>query len=425
MGVSRNPKGMGNFIQNANGTVTYRKSVGYQENGKRKVLCVTAENKTVALKKMREKEKEWEAYKRDSTLESKDTVASLCSKHLAYQVEMGDLKPKSVDRREVTISKHIEPYPLGSMQIKAVKIRDVEEHIKLLSDKNLSGSSIIKVVDVLNAAYKWACLRGEMTTNPVELVKPTLVKRIQKLNEKTVDDVEVEILTEEEQKIFLKEALRKNQDGNYANAGALYIVFLLFTGMRVGELLALKWSDVDMDSREISISKSRSMARNRKDEGAKYVMVEGTTKNSKARRIEISEAALAILKEIERMSQDVSAEQYICLTRTGRPNTTSNLENRNHVIMKKAGLPHKGGLHILRRTFATNCYRDGGRMKDVAAYIGDLTSTAEKYYVAARNRVNADGNTEVVVNLPVSEKKSTEVRKVESKYQRGMVICRW
>lgn len=257
------------------------------------------------------------------------------------------------------------------------------------------------------------------------LVKPTLVKRIQKLNEKPSDDVDVEILTEKEQEIFLKEALRKNQDGSYANAGALYIVFLLFTGLRVGELLALKWSDVDMEGGEINISKSRSMARNREDEGAKFVMVEGTTKNSKARRIEISEEALAILKEIERTSQDVRADQYICLTRAGRPNTTSNLENRNHVIMKKAGLPHKGGLHILRRTFAMNCYRNGGRMKDVAAYIGDLTSTAEKYYVAARNRVDVDGNTEVVVNLPVAEKKPTETKKPENRNYRGTVICRW
>ena len=83
-------------------------------------------------------------------------------KHLNYQIEMGDLKPKSIDRREVTITKHIEPYPIGYMQISALRIKDVEEHIKILTDKELITSSITKVVDVLNAAYKLACLRGEL-----------------------------------------------------------------------------------------------------------------------------------------------------------------------------------------------------------------------------------------------------------------------
>lgn len=198
----------------------------------------------------------------------------------------------------------------------------------------------------------------------------------------------------------MKEAFRKSASGKYVNEGALYIIFLLFTGMRTGEFLALKWADVDLKNGYVNIGKSRSMARNREEEGPKYIMVEGTTKNSKARKIKISDEALAVLMEIKSLVGKVSDEQYICLTRTGRPNTTSNLENRNCTIMKRAGLNHKGGLHILRRTFATNCYRDGGRTKQIAAYIGDLASTAEKYYIAARSKVNIDGVDETVIMLP-------------------------
>jgi len=394
----RRPKGMGNFTKNTNGTITYRKSVGYQDNGKRKVLCVTASSKEAAIKKMREREKEWQ--EQQNGIGTTDTVTTLCQKHLDYQVEMGDLKPKSQDRREVTISSHIEPYPLGMLQAQAVTVNDIEEHIKLLGKKELSASSIVKVVDVLNAAYKWARLQGRLDINPIEIVKPTLVKRIQKKNEKMATDVDVEFLMPAEQALFVKEALRKTDSGKYANEGALYVLFLLYTGMRVGELLALTWADVDLENGYVDIGKSRSMARNREKEGPRYIMVEGTTKNSKARKIKLFTDALTILKEIKELAGEVKPDQYICLTRTGRPNTTTNLESRNRRIMERAGLKHKGGLHILRRTFSTNQYRKGVRTKDIAAYIGDLTSTTEKYYIAVRDKINIGGREEAVVILP-------------------------
>lgn len=395
---TRNTKGMGNFTKNENGTVTYRKSVGYQDNGKRKVLCVTAGSREAAIKKMREREKEWQEQKNDIGIS--DTVAVLCQKHLEYQEGMGDLKPKSRDRREVTIFNHIEPYPLGKLQAQTVTVNDVEEHIKLLSQRDLSVSSITKVIDVLNAAYKWGRLQGRLTTNPIEIVKPTLVKRIQKRNEKVATDVDVEFLMPTEQEQFVKEALRKTASGKYANEGNLYVLFLLYTGMRCGELLALTWDDVDLENGFVDIGKSRSMARNREKDGPRYIMIEGTTKNSKARKIKLSADALKVIKEIKELAGEVIPEQYICLTRTGRPNTTTNLECRNRRIMERAGLKYKGGLHILRRTFSTNQYRKGVRTKDIAAYIGDLASTTEKYYIAVRDKILIDGREEAVVILP-------------------------
>ena len=416
MGTVRNPKGMGNFTINDKGKVVYRKSVGYQDSGKRKVLCVTANSKSDAIKKMRKKEKEWEEFRKGNSTSTADTVAELCLKHLNYQIEMGDLKPKSIDRREVTITKHIEPYPIGYMQIDAVRIKDIEEHIKILTDKKLSASSITKVVDVLNAAYKWTCLRGELMNNPVAPIKPTLTKRIQKLEEKTAENADVEVLSEQEREIFLKEALRKDATGEYVNVGALYVVFLLYTGLRAGEFLALRYRDIDFANGFITIEKSRSMARNRTDTGAKYIMVEGDTKNNKARKIQLSAEALAILKEIKNKAKDTSPDQFVCVTKTGRPNTTSNLEKRNEKIMVRAGLPYKGGLHILRRTFATDLYRNSSD-KDtllIAEYIGDLASTTEKYYIAARSKVKIDGVDKTVVMLPTNQKSKKDNEEVSN-----------
>lgn len=65
----------------------------------------------------------------------------------------------------------------------------------------------------------------------------------------------------------------------------------------------------------------------------------------------------------------------------------TNLEHRMKVIMKNAGLQNiKGGLHIFRKTFATQMYERGARVEEIAAYIGNLESTTRKYYIAIRKR---------------------------------------
>ncbi len=82
----------------------------------------------------------------------------------------------------------------------------------------------------------------------------------------------------------------------------------------------------------------------------------------------------------------------IAKTRTGKPNTATNLEHRMATIFRNAGLSDlKGGLHIFRRTFAAGMYENGARVKEIAAYIGDLESTTERYYSAVRKKIVEGG----------------------------------
>ena len=413
MEKKRNAKGEGSFTVNADGTVTHRKSVGYKANGYRKILTVTAANKTACIREMKKREQQWEKQKNAERIMGGTTVAELCHMHLKYQVEQKELRPKSIDRRECTIDKHIDGYMLGRMQVQSVKVADVDNHItELIREDKLSASSIEKVVDVLNAAYKWALVRGELEKNPVAPIKPTLVKRLQKMRQKTADDADVDVLSEEEEAMFCKEALSVDaKTGKYRYFAGLYGMLLLHTGMRCGEMLALRWKDVDFEQGFLTIEKSRSVAKDRDGEGkTKYKIVEGTTKNSKARKIELKSEAIEILKEIKRQSPNgCQPEDLIVKTRTGNPNTATNLEHRMVTIFKNAGLSElSGGLHIFRRTFATRMYEDGRRVKEIAAYIGDLESTTERYYIAVRKKVKDGDKVSQVVMLPGTGKDKEE-----------------
>ena len=407
MEKQRNAKGEGSFKTNPDGTVTHRKTVGYKANGYRKILTVTANNKAACIKEMKKREAAWEKEKASEQITAGTTLYELCQKHLRYQVEQDELKPKSIDRRECTIENHIGVYPLGRMQLQNVKVADIDDHVsRLIQERTLSASSIEKVVDVLNAAYKWALMRGEVEFNPVLPIKPTLVKRIQKLVQKSANDADVDVLSEEEEACFEKEARKINErTGGPQYESGLFGLLLLHTGMRCGEMLALRWSDVDWEKGILTIEKSRSVARNRNpDAGKKYIIVEGSTKNSKARKIKLKQEAVDILTQLRERTDD-GPEELIVKTRTGKANTATNLEHRMATIFKNAGLPDlSGGLHIFRRTFATRMYENGARVKEIAAYIGDLESTTERYYIAVRKKITEGGETQQVVMLPVRTK---------------------
>lgn len=243
-----------------------------------------------------------------------------------------------------------------------------------------------------------------MEENPVDAVKESLTKKLRKLADKEAEDADVMVLSKEEENAFIQEAITlcNNKKRKYISGD--FLLLLLFTGMRCGEMISLRWGDYDWELNTLKIDTSASMEKNRNkksEEDNNYIMVEGTTKNQKARVIELSDDAKNILRRIYLNSKWRGEDNFITPTKTGAMYTTSNLENRLKVIMKNAGLSEiKGGCHILRKTFATNKYEEGWRVEEIAAYIGDLESTTRKYYIAIRKKVVEGGKVKQIVKIP-------------------------
>ncbi len=403
----RGARGNGTFIERKDGSFIYRKSQGLNPNGKRKYISVVGETKAVCVKRMKEKEETLKRQRKMISLSGIDTVEELCQRHLEYQVQNKELKPKSIDRREDTIRNQIGKYPLGQMQIQAVTPADIDNHINTLIATDLSVSTIKKSLDVLNAAYEWAVVRAELGFNPVLQIKRSIQKRLSKLGAKSASDADVIVLSREEEQMFLQEALRTNDNnGKYKYAGGLYGALLLHTGMRTGEMISLRWKDYDAKNGLLTINKSTSMTRNRNsendDNSKKYIAVQGTTKNQKARVIKLSEEAVMDLKRISEVNPG-KKDELICRTKTGKQYTATMLEHCMGTIYKHIPFITKvSGLHIFRRTFATRMYEAGADTKEIAAYIGDLESTTMQYYIAARKKMVVGNEIRQVVPLPGS-----------------------
>lgn len=76
-------------------------------------------------------------------------------------------------------------------------------------------------------------------------MKKTLKKRISKLKDNSAVEADVQVLSKEEIARLEKTAYKKSGDGKYMYPSGLYVLLLLYTGARCGEILSAKWSDYD------------------------------------------------------------------------------------------------------------------------------------------------------------------------------------
>jgi integrase len=165
---------------------------------------------------------------------------------------------------------------------------------------------------------------------------------------------------------------------------ALYIV-ALHTGLRQGELLGLKWTDIDLDSKTPRLAVRRAL---KVVEGG---LDFGPPKNRASRRsVPLNRIALAALRSHRlRQSEERlrtpgwSDRNLVFPNRAGEPSEHNNLYRREYLpLLKNAGLKDEGfNFHALRHTFASALLANGEHPKKVQALLGhsSITQTMDTY----------------------------------------------
>lgn len=144
----------------------------------------------------------------------------------------------------------------------------------------------------------------------------------------------------------------------------------IYTGMRIGEVCALKWEDIDLSERCISVNKTLQRAYFKNMDGSGYSkVIIAAPKSKKSRRvIPIGEMLYELLQEMKR--------EKSCYLITG---TTRYMEPRAYrtcfkKFMRENGLPDVR-FHTLRHTFATRCISNGTDYKTVSELLGHASVT--------------------------------------------------
>jgi integrase len=266
----------------------------------------------------------------------------------------GTVRPSTFEVHKHMIRPHIVP-ALGRLRLRDLNPAHVRSLYREKLDSGLSAATVRKMHSVLRKALKQAVLDGLVPRNVCEAVTPPKVER-----------KEINPLDHEQAKALLEEASGDRLE-------ALYVL-ALHTGMREGELLGLKWEDVDLE---------RSVLRLRHGlirEGGKTAL--GDLKTPKSRRsIRLTRAAADALRshlehqlgEMEHMGSLYQPGGLVFATKTGTLINPSNLRNRSFKpLLKRAGL-REICFHGLRHTCATLLLSQGTHPKLVQELLGHAT----------------------------------------------------
>lgn len=294
-----------------------------------------------------------------------------------------DAKPSTLNTRKKTLKIAINEF--GNTPIQKITKQDYQDFIdKLFTERKLSRSYISTIHIAVNLVFKYA--------QYIKLVKEIPTENITFPKEKqTIEDIENSSINDKflekgELQEFLLMAKNKGLDDDL-----LTFTTLAYTGLRVGELLALKWSDVDFDEHTLRVSKTYYNAKNKLSE---YELLTPKTESS-IRTISIDKIVIDLLLKHKKEQEEIKNENkdfyhdenFIFTNNQGYPRLVRHvgyrMERLLNMINKDKDEDEKKYLtpHSLRHTHTSLLIEANVHIKEIQERLGhsDINTTMDIY----------------------------------------------
>ena len=302
---------------------------------------ITVEGKRKSKRFSSEREaREWLITTRADVLRGENILTGDCTLGEWIIEYLSTYKEKTVDfstlERYYNAAEYLKP--ISGIVLKELKSLDIQRLYSSLPS-TMSDSSVLKIHRLVKAVIKKAASLGMMRDITDALERPRGTK-----------PEEIEILEMSE----MKAILHMLETDRYYKGYRLLIETAAYTGMRLGELLGLKASNVLAD--KIKILQS---SRERKG----YGTVTKATKTHRSREVTISEELS------EKLLASAGEYEYVFHTQAGNIIKKTNAERAWGKILERAGIPHKK-FHSIRHFHATQLLSHGVPVNEVAKRLG-------------------------------------------------------
>ena len=357
----RRANGEGNIRKRKDGRWEGRYTVGHDpETGKAIIKNVLGKTQTEVKEKLKKaiEENVGIDYGRAKTY----TVGSWLEVWMENYAKV-KLRPSTFKTSQGFLKNHIKPQ-IGSVPLAELTSLDLQRFYKHLLDggrvdrieakkkpKGLAPKTVRNIHQMIGSAYNLAIEQHLVTKNPTQGC--ALPK---------VEHKEMKTLTADQLSAFFQEA---------RDSGVYELYYLdLATGLRRGELLGLKWTDVDLDRGVLKIQRAIS----RQD--GKVVEAPLKTKNA-YRTLPVSADAIDVLVQQRRKTGN---SEWVFPSPSGGPMSPDSVLHMLQRVLKRAGLP-RIRFHDLRHSCASLLINNGCGLKEVQEWLGhsDISTTANIY----------------------------------------------
>ncbi|MGL4737934.1 MAG: tyrosine-type recombinase/integrase [Cellulosilyticaceae bacterium] len=309
---------------------------------------------------------------------SKYTVSEWTHTHL-FTNKIHKLSASTFELYIGVYKNYIAPSSLGEMQVSDVTHLHIQEFLN--SHNHLSHTSLKKFYLVLLSAFNSAIKNNLIRINPA---KGVIIPNKEK------ERSDIEILTKDQQRDYILATKGEKHE--------LLFLTALFTGLRQGELIALRWENVDLEHGIIRVCESIKRSRVYTSDGKSTMQAITKPPKSKAGNREVPIPQFLLEKLIAHKPSEDSDQlnkKYVFETSSGNSLYSRNISTYHLRVCKRAKInpiyaDHQGTdlmdykgikFHALRHTYATRLLEAGENIKTVQVLLGhaDIETTLNVY----------------------------------------------
>jgi integrase len=290
------------------------------------------------------------------------TVGEYLARWLSHSVQ-DTVSQKTYERYESIVRVHLSQ-ALGRIRLKALTPGHVRGLYREKLDAGLAPRSVLHIHRTLSKALKQATDDGLIPRNAAASVKPPRPR-----------SEEIQPLSRDQVRTFLHTVRGDRME-------ALYVLAIT-AGLRQGELLALKWEDVDLEGTNPTLEVRRSLSETR---GRRSFV---SPKSGHGRHLRLSRRAVSALRAHRKRQLEERVRKaglwedngLVFPSEVGTPMSGRNLYRAFKIRVKRASLPQTLRFHDLRHTCATLLLRQGVNPKFVQDLLGhaDISLTLNTY----------------------------------------------